>query len=317
MLQTVAPLSADLFAGGVIMPNLVPPVDHLERLLAYRAEIDAAIAGRGFDPYMTLFFRDYSEAELAAAKSHILGIKLYPQGATTNSEGGVASLKEAERVMAMMAEQEIPLLIHGEDPDHFVLDRESGFLPTYAQLAERFPKLSITMEHITTAAAVDMLDHYENLRATVTIQHLVCTLDDLIGGLLDPHLFCKPILKRPEDRERLVGAAVSAHPRLMFGSDSAPHPVDRKECCGCAAGCFTATSALPILAELFETHGALNQLQAFVSDRAQSLYGVTPPAKMVTLEKAPWEIPAAYGDVVPMWAGKTLPWSIREVQFDG
>jgi len=308
MLELVAPLSAATFAGGVVMPNLVPPVDHQERLLAYIEEIRACVPD--FEPYMTLFFRDYSESELAAAKPHILGIKLYPQGATTNSDAGVASLAEARRVMAMMEEMEIPLLVHGEDPDAFVMDREGSFLSTYAELAEAFPKLQITMEHITTAGAVELLDRHENLRATVTVQHLVCTLDDLAGGHFNPHLFCKPILKRPEDREALVGAALS-HPKLMFGSDSAPHPIDKKECCGCAAGCFTAPIALPLLAELFETHlgnKAGEALQAFVSDRAQALYGVRPPEMEVRVLKEDMTVPDRYGDVVPMYAGRVLPW---------
>ena len=181
MLRMVAPLSAGHFAGAVIMPNLVPPVDNLERLFAYRDEIGAAVDG-GFAPWMTLFFREYSEAELEAARPHIIGVKLYPQGATTNSEGGVESLAAAEATMARMEEMGIPLLVHGEDPDAFVMDREAGFLPTYGELAAKFPKLRITMEHITTAAAVDLLDRHENLRATVTVQHLLCTLDDSGGG---------------------------------------------------------------------------------------------------------------------------------------
>lgn len=310
MLELVAPLSAASFAGGVVMPNLVPPVSNQERLLGYIEEIRNCVPD--FEPYMTLFFRDYTEAELAAAQPHILGIKLYPQGATTNSDAGVASLAEARRVMAMMEEMGIPLLVHGEDPDAFVMDREGQFLPTYAELAEAFPKLQITMEHITTAGAVALLDEFENLRATVTVQHLVCTLDDLAGGHLNPHLFCKPILKRPEDREALVGAAIS-HAKLMFGSDSAPHPIDKKECCGCAAGCFTAPIALPLLAELFESHlgdQAGVALQDFVSGRAQALYGVRPPEKDVRLLKEEMVVPERYGDVVPMYAGRTLPWRI-------
>jgi len=311
MLKVVAPLTAAHFAGGVIMPNLVPPVDNEERLLAYREEIRASVPD--FEPYMTLFFRGYTESELAALKPHILGIKLYPQGATTNSDAGVASLKEAERVMAMMQDMDIPLLVHGEDPDQFVMDRETGFLPTYAELAQKFPKLKITMEHITTAAAVALLDHHENLRATVTVQHLICTLDDVAGGLLNPHLFCKPILKRPEDREALVEAALN-HPKLMFGSDSAPHPIDKKECCGCAAGCFTAPLALPLLAELFDKHDRLDALQSFVSERAQALYGVRPPATEIVLENSSFMIPARYGDVVPMYAGRSLPWRVAAVR---
>lgn len=310
MLDLVAPLTAATFAAGVIMPNLVPPVADLERLEWYRGEVLRAVGQHIFEPYMALFFRSYTEAELVALKDRIIGIKLYPAGVTTNSEGGVESVRAAEATMAIMQEMGIPLLVHGEAPDAFVMDRESDFLPTYDDLARKFPRLKIVMEHITTRAAVELLDRYENLHATVTLQHLLITLDDVAGGLLNPHLFCKPIAKRPEDRDALLNAALTAHPKLMFGSDSAPHPLDKKECCGCAAGVFTAPIALAVLAELFDEHGALDKLQIFVSDNAQRIYGVTPPQKEVRLVKEPCTVPARYGDVVPMRAGGEISWRV-------
>ncbi len=312
MMQLVTPLTAETFSGAVVMPNLVPPVDSLDALVAYRERIREAQGGHVFEPYMTLFFREYSEAELAAAKDQMIGIKLYPAGATTNSEAGVRALDAVEPVFKMMEEMEIPLMVHGETHG-FVMDREKEFLASYDYLATRFPKLQITMEHITTADAVELLDKHENLRATVTLQHLIITLDDVAGGMLNPHLFCKPIAKRPEDREALLQAALEAHPKLMFGSDSAPHPLSKKECCGCAAGVFTAPLALARLAQLFDKHDKLCNLQAFVSDNAQRLYGITPPAKMVTLRKEPFGIPTAYQGynqiVVPMHAGESLEWT--------
>lgn len=310
MLKTVAPLSAASFSGAIIMPNLVPPVDKLARLRNYREEILKAVEGHDFQPFMTLFLRDYSEETLLEARSEITAIKLYPAGITTNSEGGVASLEEAERVIERLQALEIPLLVHGET-NAFVMDREADFLPVYERWARKFPRLMIVMEHITTAAAVALLDRYENLHATVTLQHLLITLDDVAGGLLNPHLFCKPIAKRPEDREALLQAALEAHPRLSFGSDSAPHPVSKKECCGCAAGVFTAPIALPLLAELFEQHYALDKLQAFVSDHAFRNYRVEAPEKIITLQKKPGHIPERYGEVVPMWAGHPTAWSIQ------
>ena len=310
MLDLVAPLTAATFAAGVIMPNLVPPVADLERLEWYRGEVLRAVGQHTFEPYMALFFRSYTEEELVALKDRIIGIKLYPAGVTTNSEGGVESVRAAEATMAIMQEMGIPLLVHGEAPDAFVMDRESDFLPTYDDLARKFPRLKIVMEHITTRAAVELLDRYENLHATVTLQHLLITLDDVAGGLLNPHLFCKPIAKRPEDRDALLNAALTAHPKLMFGSDSAPHPLDKKECCGCAAGVFTAPIALAVLAELFDEHGALDKLQIFVSDNAQRIYGVTPPQKEVRLVKEPCTVPARYGDVVPMRAGGEISWRV-------
>ncbi|ADE56050.1 dihydroorotase [Coraliomargarita akajimensis] len=312
MQERVTPLSAKDFSAAIIMPNLVPPVDNLDRLLAYRTQIESSANGLNFDPLMMLFFRNYTEAELAAAKEHIFGIKLYPAGATTNSEAGVKALDEVEGTFALMEEMGIPLMIHGETHG-FVMDREKEFLASYEHLAQKFPKLKITMEHITTKDAVELLDRYENLYATVTLHHLIITLDDVAGGLLNPHLFCKPIAKRPEDQEALLETALKAHPKLMFGSDSAPHPISKKECCGCAAGLFTAPVCLPTLVELFENHGALDNLQNFISDNAQRIHGFTPPKKTVRLAKTGMEVPASYGDVVPYRAGEAIPWTVASV----
>lgn len=312
MAQTVIPLSSYSFAGGVIMPNLVPAVNNLKRLQAYVKEIKLIIAQDVFKPYMTVFFKEYSYRELEQLKPHILGVKLYPAGVTTNSEGGVDTLNKVETTIKYLEELEIPLMIHGET-NGFVLDREKQFLPIFEHLAQKFPRLKIIMEHITTAEAVSLLDNYEHLYATVTLHHLLITLDDLAGGLLRPHLFCKPIVKRPEDREALVNAALNAHPKLMFGSDSAPHPTDKKETCGCAAGIFTAPIALQALVELFEKHKKIKNLQKFVSNNAQHIYQITPPKKSVTLKSISSKVPAMYGKVVPMFANQELSWSITHV----
>jgi dihydroorotase len=312
MLQTVAPLSSKSFAGAIIMPNLVPPLDSLAALLEYRQRIAELTAADLFEPYMTVFFRRYSRAELELLKPQICGVKLYPAGITTNSEAGVRSLDDHYDTIELLQELGIPLLIHGES-DGFVMDREEEFLPLYIQLARRFPSLTIVMEHITTAAALRVLEEYPNLNATVTLHHLLITLDDVAGGLLNPHLFCKPIAKRPSDRQALVEAVLRAHPRICFGSDSAPHPVDKKECCGCAAGVFTAPVALPLLAELFDLNGGSAQaLQAFVSDNARRIYGVTPPHKQIVLHRQPMVIPPSYADVVPLRAGGSIEWSFAE-----
>lgn len=312
LLRLVAPLSAQTFAGGVIMPNLVPPVDNESRLNAYRTAVLAAITGELFEPYMTLFMRPYTEQELALSQHRIIGIKLYPEGVTTHSDQGVRQLSDIASTLEQMQEMGIPLLVHGETTG-FVLDREREFLTTYEALARQYPRLTIVMEHITTKEAVTLLDRFEQLYATVTLQHLLITLDDVAGGLLNPHLFCKPIAKRPEDRDALLEAALTAHPKLMFGSDSAPHPKDKKECSGCAAGVFTAPVALQMLVELFEQHTALDQLQSFVSDNARRIYGVKPPAKTVLFEKSGDLIPNNYGEVIPIYAGKPLAWKVLSV----
>lgn len=314
MLKLTAPLSAD-FAGAVIMPNLVPPVTTPEMLQAYARRIETAMDGATFATYMTLFFTAMGEKELLAAKSTpgFFAFKLYPAGITTNSEGGVSDIAQADKTFRLMEELEIPLLVHGESHG-FVMDREEEFLAVYRHLATRYPKLKLSMEHITTAAALKLLDEFPNISATVTLQHLIITLDDVAGGALRPHLFCKPIAKRPHDRDALLHAALEGHPRLMFGSDSAPHPRCKKEACGCAAGVFTAPVALPKLAEIFAANGALDKLQDFVSGNACKIYNLAPPVKQVTLRDTPMQVPASYRSfgqqVVPMYAGESISWSI-------
>ena len=316
MLELVAPLSSSTFAGAIIMPNLVPPVDTKDTVLAYKQRVKNAIGDDNFTPFMTLFFKPYTKEFLESVKDEISAIKLYPAGITTNSEGGVESIDTVALAPTLnaMAELNIPLCVHGET-NGFVMDREKEFMGVYESLAIAFPKLKIIMEHITTKDAVDMLDKYENLHATITLHHLLITLDDVAGGMLKPHLFCKPIAKRYEDREALVKVALEAHPKVMFGSDSAPHPKHAKENCGCAAGVFTSPIALQVLAELFDKNGKLNNLQKFISDNACKIYNMKPLSKTITLEKKEFQVPSFYekGDekVVPMYADETIQWSIK------
>jgi len=314
MLKIVAPLSAKTFSAGIIMPNLVPPVITIEAIKNYKQRIKNAIGDEEFEPLMTLFFKnDYSYEFLKEAKEYISAIKLYPSGATTNSDGGVSSMdiEELRETFEAMSELDIPLCVHGET-NGFVMDREAEFGSVYEQFATNFPKLKIIMEHITTKNSVDLLDKYKNLYATITVQHLFITLDDVAGGMLKPHLFCKPIAKRYEDREALLKLALSGHSKVMFGSDSAPHPTDKKECCGCAAGVFTAPIALIALAGLFDENNALEHLQSFISDNAQKIYGYKPLNKDIELIKKPFMVPQSYVNVVPMFAGEELSWSIKE-----
>ena len=314
MLENIAPLSAFTYSGALIMPNLVPPVDTFAALKSYKDRIISAVPNDYFEPFMTLFYKNYDKAFLESVVDEITAIKLYPAGITTNSEGGVASfdIEEMRTTLEAMSELEIPLCVHGET-DGFVMDREAEFMSIYELLAQNFPNLKIVMEHITTKAAVDMLDKYPNLYATITVHHLLLTLDDVIGGMMMPHHFCKPIAKRPEDLDALLSVALEAHPKVMFGSDSAPHPQHKKESCGCAAGVFTAPISLQLLTEIFEQFDKLENLQAFVSDNAQNIYGICPEFKEITLEKRPFVVPQNYSGVVPMYAGETINWAIASV----
>jgi len=312
MLELVWPLSAQYFSGAIVMPNLVPPVTTVEQVISYKERITKACEGEDFVPFMTLFFHEWLTREtLEQAKDVIHGVKLYPAGITTNSENGAKEIltDKSRAIFSTMQELWIVLNIHWETND-FVMDREKNFIPIYEALAQEFPKLKIIMEHITTKAACDVLDKYENLHATITLQHLLITLDDVAWWMLKPHLFCKPIAKRDEDRDALCELAITGHPKVMFGSDSAPHPQHAKECCGCAAWVFTAPIALQVLVELFEKHDKLDNLEKFISLNAQNIYKVEPIKKEIVLEKKEFVVPEKYWDVVPFMAWEKLAWSI-------
>jgi len=316
MLKLVAPLTSKTFSGAIIMPNLVPVVDTKETVIAYKNRINNAVNKEdNFTPFMTLFFKPYTKEFLEEVKDEITAIKLYPAGITTNSEDGVKSIDTEAMAPTLnaMAELNIPLCVHGET-NGFVMDREKEFMSIYEALATAFPKLTIIMEHITTKEAVDMLDKFENLYATITLHHLIITLDDVAGGMLRPHLFCKPIAKRPVDRDALLNVALEGHPKVMFGSDSAPHPKHAKEACGCAAGVFTSPIAIQVLVDLFEKNNKLDNLQKFLSDNACNIYNMEPADKTVTLVKEDFEVPEFYEykneKVVPMYAKEILPWKL-------
>jgi dihydroorotase len=313
MLKNMARHTSKEFSGAIIMPNLQPPVTNKDLVLKYRKEITEAVGDDKFEPLMTVFYAaDFDVAALEDIKEHITAVKYYPMGITTNSEGGLASIdiESMRPVLEKLEEYGIPLLFHGET-NGFVMDREYEFHPIWESLAKEFPKLKIMMEHISDRRTLELLDKYENLYATVTVHHLLFTLDDVIGGMLEPHMFCKPVIKTPADRDAIQQAILGGHPKIMFGSDSAPHLKVNKEKCGGSAGIFTAPVALPLLAEFFEKHGKLGLMQDFVSDNAKRIYNLQNiPEKDVTLVKESWEVPAEYSNVVPILAGKTLSWKV-------
>jgi dihydroorotase len=313
MLENMARYTTKEFSGAIIMPNLQPPVTNKELVIKYREEVMAAAKGDAFEPLMTVFYaKDLDVEALEDIKEHITAVKYYPQGATTNSEGGLAFIDvEAMRpVLEKLEEYGIPLLFHGET-NGFVMDREYEFHDVWETLAKAFPKLKIMMEHISDRRTLELLDKYDNLYATVTVHHLLYTLDDVIGGMLEPHMFCKPIIKTPADRDAIQAAVLSGHPKIMFGSDSAPHPKPNKEKAGGSAGIFTAPMALSLLAEFFDKHDKLDLMQDFVSNNAKRIYELKNiPQKEITLEKSSWEVPAEYNGVVPILAGKTISWKV-------
>lgn len=313
MMQAVTPYTSNFFSGALVMPNLVPPIKTKEDLLSYKKRIEGITNDDNFVPYMTVFFNeDLDYKTLEELKPFLTSIKLYPDWVTTNSEWWVNDLfsEKTLEILSNMQELEIPLSIHWETSG-FVMDREWEFVFIYIKLAKEFPKLKIIMEHITTKKSAEALMKFENLYATITLHHLFITLDDVAWGMLQPHLFCKPIAKTYKDREALLKLALSWNEKVMFGSDSAPHPQDKKECSHCSAWVFTSPIALQLLTQLFDDNNSLENLQKFISDNAVNIYNLKPTNKEIVLEKKDYSIPEKYSEVVPFKAWETISWSIK------
>ena len=322
-LTAVLPFTVRRFARAVIMPNLSPPVTTTAAALAYRQRILAALpAGTDFTPLMTLFLTDATPAEeidRAAASGAVVGCKLYPAGATTHSAAGVTDIRRLNAVLERMSECSLTLQVHGEatDPDIDVFDREARFIEqTLAPLVERFPRLRVVFEHVTTRAAVEYVcGARSGVAATVTPQHLLLNRNALFKGGIRPHLYCLPVLKREADREALCAVVARGEPRFFLGTDSAPHPRSQKEsACGCA-GIFSAHAGIELYAEVFEQLGALPRLEDFASGFGADFYGLPRNSGTLTLERRAWTPPASYplspGELVPLRAGESLSWAVR------
>ncbi len=323
-LATVVPHSASQFARAIVMPNLKPPVTRVEEAAACRRRILAAVPeGADFEPLMTLYLTDNTppaEIERAAASPFVHAVKLYPAGATTHSDAGVTDLARCDDALAAMAENGLPLLIHGEvtSPDVDIFDRETAFLErTLAGLLDRHPRLRVVLEHITAAAAVRFVRAGpERLGATITAHHLLLNRNHMLAGGIRPHYYCLPILKRETDREALLEAATSGHPRFFLGTDSAPHPRGAKESpCGCA-GVYTAHAAMALYAEAFEAAGTLPRLEAFASHFGADFYGLPRNPGRLTLVRDRWQVPAEFAlgadSVVPLRGGESIAWRVAE-----
>ncbi len=314
--------SARRFARAIVMPNLRPPVTTTQQALHYRDRILGALPeGASFEPLMTLYLTDdtpVDEIVRAKVSGRVFGVKLYPAGATTNSDSGVTRLSRCFHALERMQEVGMPLLVHGEttDPEVDVFDREQAFLEeTLGPTLERFPALKVVLEHVTTREAVQFVEVTgENVAATITAHHLLMNRNALFQGGIRPHHYCLPVLKREEDREALVAAATSGSPKFFLGSDSAPHPRrDKEAACGCA-GIYTAHAALELYAIAFEEAGALDRLEGFASEFGARFYGLPLNEERVTLLREDWRAPEriAFGadELVPLRAGESLPWKL-------
>ncbi len=323
MLQAVAPWSARHFARALVMPNLVPPVVTGADARRYRDRILAALPeNTDFTPLMTLYLTEATvPADVVAAHRAglIAAVKLYPAGATTNSDSGVRDIAKAMPVLEAMAEAGIPLCVHGEvtDPEIDIFDREAVFLDrVLGPLTRDLPELKVVLEHVTTKQGLDFVrEAPATVAATITAHHLAINRNAILAGGIRPHYYCLPVAKREEHRRALLAAAISGEERFFLGTDSAPHPDGAKEsACGCA-GCFTAANALPLLATLFDAEGALDRLAGFVSRHGAAFYGLPVSDATLTLENLPPALPGhietGAGPVTVFDPGFPLTWRVR------
>jgi dihydroorotase len=321
-MAAVLPHSARQFARAIVMPNLRPPVTSTAMALAYRQRILAALpAGLDFTPLMTLYLTDITPAdEMRRAKdAGVVALKLYPAGATTNSDAGVTDIRKTYATLEAMQREGLLLLVHGEvtDPEVDLFDREAVFIERVMQPLRRdFPALKVVFEHITTREAAQyVMGADAHTAATLTAHHLLYNRNALFIGGMRPHYYCLPVLKRESHRLALVQAATSGSAKFFLGSDSAPHAAALKEQSVCGAGCFTAPAALELYAEAFEAAGALDKLEAFASFHGPDFYGLPRNAGQVTLLRRPRTLPETlpFGHTVikPLRAGETLNWSLQ------
>ena len=318
MLAAVAGFTARQFARAIVMPNLTPPVTSVAAAAAYRERILAALpADAGFTPLMTCYLTDDADPDEIArgyAEGVFTACKLYPANATTNSAHGVTDIGALRSVFERMQRIGMVLCIHGEvtDPEVDIFDREAVFIErTLTSLLRDFPGLKVVLEHITTAEAAAFVEGGpETLAATVTPQHLLVNRNAIFDGGLRPHAYCLPVAKREAHRRAVRALAVSGHPRVFLGTDSAPHEVARKEAaCGCA-GIFNAPHALESYVRVFDEDGALYRFEAFASEHGARFYGLPLNAGTVTLERAEVTVPDRYGEVVPFHAGEVIGWRV-------
>ena len=323
VLKHTVPATARYMGRAIIMPNLQPPVIYARQAIEYRDRILAQRPeGSNFEPLMVLYLTDNTTPEMIhAAKltNKVVAVKLYPAGATTNSDSGVTDLNNLDPVCEALAENEMPLLIHGEvtHGDVDVFDREKRFIDeVMAPLVAKHPRLKIVFEHITTKDAAEFVeDGGDNIAATITVQHLAYNRNHMLVGGIKPHYYCLPILKRNIHQQKLQEVAISGNSKFFLGTDSAPHVKGAKEsACGCA-GCYSAYAAIELYAEIFEDLGALDKLEGFASHFGPDFYNMPRNSDTITLEKEEWVVPneMPFGDdiIVPLKAGETIRWKVK------
>lgn len=320
-LNTVVPHTAAQFGRAIIMPNLKPPVTTAAQALAYKERILAAVpAGVSFEPLMTLYLTDnLPPDEIARAKAAgVVACKLYPAGATTNSDAGVTDIRKTYKTLEAMQREGILLLVHGEvtSPDIDLFDREAVFIEQQlAPLRRDFPELKIVMEHITTREAAQYVAEADRfLGATITAHHLLYNRNAIFTGGIRPHYYCLPVLKREVHRQALVAAATSGNAKFFLGTDSAPHPAHLKEHATGCAGCYTAHAAMEMYAEAFDAVGALDKLEGFASFFGADFYGLPRNSGTITLRRESWTPPESFAfgeaELKPLRAGEVLPWQL-------
>jgi dihydroorotase len=324
LMQSVLPDTARQFARAIIMPNLRPPVTNTVQAVQYEQRILAAVPeGMSFKPLMTLYLTDNTSAEevrKAKQSGVVHAVKLYPAGATTNSDAGVTNLRKTYAALEEMQRCSMPLLVHGEvtDSNIDIFDREAVFIERVLQpLLKDLPELRVVFEHITTKDAAQFVAGAPaNIAATITAHHLLYNRNAMLVGGIRPHYYCLPILKRETHREALVKAAISGNNKFFLGTDSAPHAQHTKEtACGCA-GCYTAHAAIELYAEAFEAANALEKLEGFASFYGADYYGLPRNKETITLHKEEWQVPATTGfgehSLVPLRAGETMKWKLTD-----
>ena len=324
VLEAVIAHTARQFGRAIIMPNLKPPVTTVAQAEQYRQQILAVLPeGSDFQPLMTLYLTGNTTANDVrdvAASASVHAFKLYPAGATTNSDAGISSIEAAYPLFEQLERYGVPLLIHGEvtDAEHDIFDRERVFVDSHlSAIVHRFPALRIVLEHVTTREAVPFVTEAPaTVAATITPQHLLYNRNALLAGGIRPHFYCLPVLKRETHRQALLQAATSGNPKFFLGTDSAPHLTHLKEnSCGCA-GCFNVPVALALYAEAFEQMGKLDQLEGFASFHGADFYGLPRNQDSITLVKHAWQVPDSYAladaSITPLRAGESVAWQVLQ-----